>query len=270
MIGVRPPKKSHMLQLREPPKYLQRAAIYRAPCDFPWKGSLDHVGPMETVTPLLNRIAGKTGLAEVTLFAGVLEWGAWRLRGFVGPDPSLQLLEAAFAYQVDFRYANADAIVIPVPESPPAESASRQLLYLGRQIIYPEYFWMAYSTPVREVFHAIHLVRHILPKAAKKQFSDWLDVVINRLDSVAAVPEEEDRNEEDFNNPADYQVFLLRHHGEALPREILDPDVEYDHNRRKEFVERFLTKLDWQTNPYLRSPEEMLKLGFEGTPYKLR
>jgi hypothetical protein len=32
-------------------------------------------------------------------------------------------------------------------------------------------------------------------------------------------------------------------------------------------LNRFLARLDWKKNPFLRSPDAMKKFGFEGTPW---
>jgi hypothetical protein len=57
--------------------------------------------------------------------------------------------------------------------------------------------------------------------------------------------------------------------GVPVPREILDPDFDYEPEKAEGLLARFLNDLDPNENPYLSPPEEMIKAGFEGTPYSL-
>src|SRR5262245_40622480 len=74
------------------------AAVTEAPLDFAWKGDRRHIGPVETVTPLMDRLSGSTICAQVTLMAGMLVWAAWRLKPGASQESRrfLQLAEAAF------------------------------------------------------------------------------------------------------------------------------------------------------------------------------
>lgn len=76
-------------------------SIIGAPLDFRWEGARDHIGPTETVTPLLDMLASTTMTAQIAMCAGVLTWGAWRLKGETEVEHNFELVEAAFAYMID-------------------------------------------------------------------------------------------------------------------------------------------------------------------------
>lgn len=82
-------------------------------------------------------------------------------------------------------------------------------------------------------------------------------------------PDEDFADPDDFATDEEWQAFASRHRGNALPPEVLDPGIDIDPARCWPLVERFLSQLDWTRNPFLRSPQEMRKIGFTGTPYTL-
>jgi hypothetical protein len=242
--------------------------VVGAPIEFKWSGASDHVGPMETVTPLLNMLSGKTTCGQVSLIAGLLQWAAWRLNGHTDSEHNLWLAEAAFAYQVDWRYCDVDAGREPV-DQPPAQSAMMLVNSFARQALDYDEFWNSYYQPVRLVFHAAHVVQHILPKSERAVFEGWLKSTVARLDLVAPKPEEAFKKKKEFASAEEHAAFISRHRGVPLPPEVLDPSFEYEDSARAELVSKFLSSVNWDANPYLRSPDAMIELGFVGKPYQL-
>ncbi len=55
--------------------------------------------------------------------------------------------------------------------------------------------------------------------------------------------------------------------GLFVPREVFEPEFNFEPGETEHLIQEFIKNLD-RENPFLRSPEEMLKLGFKGTPYK--
>jgi hypothetical protein len=252
------------------PAYIPES-ILSAPLQFVWQGATEHIGPTETVTKLLDRLSGTTTCAQITMCAGVFEWGAWRLSAHTPVDYCLELAEAAFAYQVDWRYVNPDAGPVgKAPDQPAAISATMQLTRFMRSALDKDEYWNSYYQPIRETFHCAHLVEHILPKQAKKGFQAWLDGLAERIMQFWPKPDEPFRKKKEFATVEEHQSFIARHRGVAVPRELLDPDFPYRPEMREQLVAEYLERLDWKVNRYLRSPEDMLKIGFEGTPYRLR
>ena len=55
-----------------------------------------------------------------------------------------------------------------------------------------------------------------------------------------------------------------------VPREFFfDQNFEYSEEAAKPVLNAFLQSLDYNNNPWLCTPEEMLEKGFKGTPYKV-
>jgi len=245
-------------------------AVAGAPIEFPWKGASYHYGPADLSGPLLDHVADKTTCGTICLCAGITLWAVRRLHGHTDTSCGENLTEAMFAYQIDWRYVDREAIPAgPVPEEPPPLSAIMAVQSFARRSINHKRYWNHYYQPIEEAFHAAHIVGHIMPDAYKKSFPKWLKAISARLDAVAAKPDEPKRNKSEFESLDEYNDWVATHRGVALPPEILDPDFDYQEDRREEFVAQFLQELDQKTNRYLRTPEAMLELGFEGTPYEL-
>ncbi len=251
---------------RTPPSYIPNDII-GAPIDFVWEGTRAHAGPMQTMTKLLDRLAGTTTCGQLAMCAGILEWLAWRLQGHLAIDNTLHFCDAAFAHQVDPRYADRSAgDLTKPPPSPPELAALMEVSgYLWMQMD-PE-FSSSYFQPVPETFHAANVVRHTIPKSHKKSFDEWLAGLSDRVHAVAPKPDEEFKKKKEFADPADYEAFVARHWGAPLAREILDPEASA--TPAEPLIEAFLAGLDYRANPYLRTPEQMRDLGFPGEPYKL-
>ena len=253
-----------------PPTFIARAEIRSLPLDFQWKGTGEHIGPVERVTKLLNSLSGTTTCGQVTLCSGVLQWGAWRLQGHTPVEHGFELAESAFAWQVDHRYVDEDQGPLgATPDEPPALSAMMELSEFMQQALNAKRWWNRYYQPISETFHSVHVVRHILPKTKRKLFDQWLNATVKRVKSVAPKPDEDFKPKDEFDSPEEHKEFIARHRGDPLPPQILDPDFDYDDDRRVELIDQFLQSLDWGANRYLRSPDEMKEIGFEGTPYRL-
>ncbi len=75
---------------------------------------------------------------------------------------------------------------------------------------------------------ALHVVEH------KPQFLEWQEKVLQRL--IDCHP----RDEEDLDGP-------------AIPREILDPSVDFGSVSGKQLIKDFLSKVDYKSNPFLKN-----------------
>jgi hypothetical protein len=238
------------------------------PIDFAWDGPEAHIGPTETVTPLLDLLAGTTTCGQVTMCAGVLLWGAWRLKGHTAVEHNFELAEAAFAWQIDYRYIDVDrGPKGKPPDQPPAQSAMMKLNSFMRREMDADEYWNSYYQPVRETFHSAHLVRHILPKDARKEFETWLKGLVARVKEIASKPDEEFRKKKEFESPEAHRAFVSRHRGSPLPPEILAPQSKVTPELQRDLVMQFLGGLNPSSNRYLRSPEELKASGLEAMPY---
>lgn len=243
------------------------AEVSKAPIEFKWLSARDHIGPVETMTPLMLEFCNTTTCAQVTLCAGMFCWGFMRLSAFSSLDHFHELFEAAFAFQYDWRYCDRDQGPIEeVPDQPPADSALLQLTYFMRAAI-GERIWSSYYQPVTSTFHSAHIVHHILPASIKKEFVTWRKTVVERIKTHYSKPVEAFKKKKEFANLDEYELFLSRHRGLALPPQILDLNFPYNHEDRENLVREFLQSLDPNKNRYLRNAEVMKSMGYAGTPY---
>jgi hypothetical protein len=252
------------------PNYIEKAGMVGVPIDFVWHGPLGHIGPVETVNKMLILMGSKTTCGALAQAAGIISWGAWRLKGHTNVNVLLQMIEASFAFQVHPHYVNRDGVPTKkAKENPPAESAAGELQVELWQALNADKWWHSYYTPIYSAFHPAYLVRHIMPKDKKKVFSKWLEGLLARVKKLAPKPDEEPLEDEDQLSAKERAAYYARHWGDALPPQVLDLEFDLTAIKRKELVDCFLRELDWKKNPFLRSPDEMKKLGFEGKPYQL-
>jgi hypothetical protein len=251
------------------PRYVPEG-LSDEPIGFVWKGATAHIGPAPPSGKLLDVVADKTTCATISIVVGIAYWSAWRLQRHAPTEELVDLAEAAFAYQVDWRYCNRDAAPPPdIPDKPPAISAIAKLTSFVRRSVDSERYWNDYYQPIDEAFHAAHIVNHILPKAHQKTFGAWLKAVSDRLAAIAPKPTGF-REYSEFKSDEEYNAWVAPHRGEPLPPEVLDPDFKYTAADREDLVGKFLKGLNPKKNRFLRTPETLLEMGFEGTPYKLR
>lgn len=252
----------------KPPPYVDPRVV-GAPIDFEWRGNSYHKGSSSLSGPIGDLVGDKTTCGTIVLLAGVAQWAAWRFTGHVDATKLLSLSTAAIAYQVDWRYVKKDDPPLEIPEQPPVESAFLLLTSYLRRSLDPKLYWDDQYQPIAETYHAAHVTNHVLPKDAKKAFSTWLKATAQRLDQVGArKPPDGGRKRKDFESKEAYKTWAVTHRGMPLPPQVLDPGFAYDPKDREPLIRAFLTTLDWRSNAYLRSPEDMLKLGFEGLPYQ--
>ena len=94
---------------------------------------------------------------------------------------------------------------------------------------------------------ARNIAEHVLPDRAP--FLAWCERVVQRLEQL--YPFDED-------DPT----------GNVVPREALDPEFEFEPAMTSDLVNRSLANLDYDSNRFLRAPDEMRARDFSDTPYE--
>jgi hypothetical protein len=233
-----------------------------------WKGRSQHIGPVGVNTPLVEALSGKTTCATVVLMSGVLLWGYHRLRHFTESDFYVELAEAIFAWQYDWRYVDIKAApYFSPPQDPPEEVALYTLDNFVRAELKLYDKWISFYQPVMPLFHMCNMVNFILPKAQRPHFEGWLSGMIQRLDEIAAAPDMDEPDFYDFENKAAYAAHCAPRRGPPLPPIVLDLETDLTGTDLQAEADTFLQSLDHTKNRFLRSPEQLLEMGFEGLPY---
>jgi len=107
------------------------------------------------------------------------------------------------------------------------------------------------------------IARHLTPD--KKLFDKWFAEIIRKTsEEFPCTYDYADLNFDDKDAKYDCSVDA------PIPREFFfDPEFKYSEETAKSVLNIFLQSLDYNNNPWLCTPEEMLKKGFKGTPYKV-
>lgn len=233
-----------------------------------WQGARDHIGPVQTVTPLVDRLSGKTTCATVSLLAGVVSWGERRLRAHCDVEFLRELSAAMFAWQHDWRLVNTEVAPRGKPPDQPIE-ASAPMVFRSfvRKSIRGEDPWHSFYQPIMQLYHLVKVTEFLLPDADRSTFQTWLHTVSDRLDIVAKAPELEVPVYSEFESEAAYNAYVAPRRGAPLPPTVLDLSAELDPQTLEADALSFVSSLDPEKNRYLRTTAELAELGVEKTPY---
>ena len=251
------------------PRYIEKANILDIPIDYSWE---DPDQCDFDVPRLLNKIVNITSRGKFALTIGFAEWVHWRLSNHFTDPLCFQFLQAAWAGIIDRRYFNhltsshGDATTDKIKM---AKSATNLLnLYKGDfdedaydvikgpviASIIVTAIVADYTVPgdafVEKTIHGSNVAELVVGNL--KAFKDWRRNIIKRLSMYNQI--------DDFDDSSTF-------YGSPIPREIIDPDFDYTPEAAPELINTFLSQLEYETNPFLPTPEELKEVGFEGTPY---
>ncbi|MBC2262858.1 hypothetical protein HCB45_15030 [Listeria sp. FSL L7-0091] len=98
----------------------------------------------------------------------------------------------------------------------------------------------------------ISLALHILPVNQAQLFKTWLENISKRFIHLYLMPEEDEySNLFGYNSEKDWL-------GDYVPREALDPQMDYQPNDALILSKNFLQSVDYKSNPYLVLPEALI------------
>jgi hypothetical protein len=230
------------------PEYMARLEIADEPVGYRWNDA-DPGSIHRQDERLATIIARTTDRGVVALSCGLAEWIAWRLHKKVNVLVLLNQIEAVWAGIIDWRYLGPLHRTGLAPKRREWQGPVRGPVYSTFELL-ADVVWRArkpsYSAEASSCLSA--LAAHVVPDS--KPFLEWRKQIIRRLSSV-------------------YPFEARNRVGAAVPREALDPDFDFEPNLTEPLLARFLQSLDYKQNPFLRSPQEMIADGFEGTPYHL-
>ena len=225
------------------PHYIQSANIQNNVLRYKWDDwDLHQYYTNIDDDDLGDRIEHLSYRANTALTIACAEWVVHRYDMVSDDEEPDQYLEAAWAAVVDVAYL---FLWEPPDEQwlgPIRGPLSVAMLIVKEAIMSAEL--EEYKMPA---LYITSLAKHVLPDATA--FLDWRSRTVDRLEKFYIEDPEETR-------------------GEVVPREAMDPDFLFNVNQTEGLINRFLFRLDYKVNPFLNSPEDMMELHFEGTPYK--
>ncbi len=194
----------------------------------------------------------------------------WRLSKGINAERLLNHVDATLAWAVDRRYRDESTLKGTIPKDTPVNQALGDGVWMARTVTDDDGWDDIVLPPAGSAFALINVTKQTMPDKPKKAFFAWVNEAIETAAKLDPRPKKRMPSYRDFDIPDEYRAAAWPYFGtQALPREAFDPDAGYKPSQREELLNRFLAGLDFKKNPFLRSPEKMKKLGFEGTPYKL-
>jgi hypothetical protein len=235
------------------PAYIDRARIAVPEIRFAW----DEWNVARYYQPPDNRLVARTQLlsrrANNALTIAIAEWILYRFERLSADPEPWQYIEASWAMNVDLRYGDYYEPVDDEWRGPVRGPMSMAVTFVIDALFAEE----AYPNAALEPAWATRFAFHVLPTT--NAFRSWLVTCLQRLEQYSPAPPEAD---------ADW-FDEMKNWGPLTPRELFDPDFVYDPTQAPALTGQFLRTLDWQTNEFLRSPQDMLAAGFTGTPYQI-
>lgn len=249
------------------PQIIKKTEIDKLPLNLNWKkADFDRYIKLcyknQYLEEQLSEISYK---AAIGLATSLTEWIFWRLNKIQGIEILVPIINALWASVIDpaylktfyFQYAHE------LEELEEPETIEVNLLILS--FLLEQYTDSKYKRSFINgcLVNLITFTQSLLPD--KKIFNNWLFQTMDRLINTFPFS---DQNENDIHS---YFVYDLSN-DKPLPREFFFDDLFiYKEPVAKELLNKYLNNLDYKTNYYLSSPEEMLLKNFNGkTPYMIK
>jgi hypothetical protein len=232
------------------PAYIQESGVVGAPIKHKWND--EDLPTFYTESDRIESLIAKTTTAgAVALALGCLEWVGWRMSKSTDVAVISDAIEALWAGIIDVNYVRSlreSSLALKRdewqgPGRGPVFVVYKQLKGLQKCLELKEP-----ASP--EASSAVRLGKFVIPQT--KPFEEWWRFALKRL--ASAHPDKEE-GQDDIGKP--------------IPRDALDPSIDYKPGDAKRYLSRFLKGLDPAANPFLVSPREMKKAGFKGEPYKI-
>jgi hypothetical protein len=225
------------------PTYIAAAKIEGLPIRHSWESEDHFIHDSPAMENLLFPIAFR-GVASIA--TGISEWIIWRFEGLTDSTDAKQFVEACWAGLIDWRYRTEWRKSRETNPVGPIDSPLASMYDLLNRVF--QLAAIKSNGVGGNTIYLVYLARHVLPR--KPPFENWLKGVLGRF--AEAYPRKQP-------NPL----------GPPIPRQALQPNFESNAEESAELLRQFLSGLNPSANPYLRQPDEMIKLGFAGTPYSL-
>ncbi|SFE42638.1 hypothetical protein SAMN05518672_10685 [Chitinophaga sp. CF118] len=226
-----------------PPPHIAAADLPRIPVTYRWDNTTEEE-MMFFQMNIAHRMAEMSARAALAFSLGALEWTLWRLRPELPGDDVFQFLDAAWAGLVDWSYLKS----FDLPEWEPAfERPVGGPLWESFNVLQMSFVEARDSKPFMHnpvIISKIALYVCGRPDA----FKTWRRSIIKRLITM-------------------YPMDLTAPTGCPVPRNLLDPGYVPSPEMNNKHIADYLAGLNWQTNRFLHSPDEMLENGFDGVPY---
>jgi hypothetical protein len=227
------------------PRYLREAAIASSEIRYEWDDWNVEQAEEPIDDDLYARLESVTLRATVAFTIATAEWIVHRFETLSQDKLPLQYLESAWAQVVSWHYAAVtwegytNEKDWHGPVRGPLGVAMKRVHYAIEQAA-------AGEDPELRAAWISNLAEYLMVES--KHFQIWRDKVLERLCSTFP------------RAPKDPL-------GDPVPREALDPEIEFRMDQIEVLINRFLRGLDPTSNPFLNSADRMREERLVGEPY---
>jgi len=241
------------------PDYVKQAGVIGVPPAYAWNNdvALKLYAAKDQNARLYRAVDASSFKAKMSTLAIVTEWIICRFEGLADLTDAKLRVEAAWAAAIHPAYAKSLGFKMTkdpnfhnaAPVEGPVEIA---LAVLGRG--HDRYTAGSIYLAEMVVKQAV-LARYLMP--GPKAFDAWLSDALKRAAALFPRTTEYDTSTGIYDATAEKPV----------PREFFDTAFQWSEAAAAKAIRDFLATLHPQSNPYLRSPDEMTAAGFPGKPY---
>jgi hypothetical protein len=239
------------------PPYIAAAAIDDSVLRFVWDDTRGTENVRNVYDELVSQVAPLTLRAKIALGIGIYQWIIWRFEPMLTDPLAFQLEEAAWCANVDRHYMEYFELDRQNWLGPVRGPLWCAITWLMPMIYFsderPEEWRSGLS-------FLPNLALHVLTR--KAPFESWLNACVERLLSLHA-EHESDPFEDLFGE------LQEERRGALIAPEAVNPEFDYHPEQVPVLLGRYLQSVAQRQNPLLRSPDEMRRAGFVGTPYAL-
>jgi hypothetical protein len=238
------------------PRYLTEAKIADTVVRYEWD-DWDDIPAAETPDDeLLARLERVSHRAVFAFGCATAEWVIYRYSKLCDDPAPWQYLETAWAMIVDMRYCgygkavNWQEFSVDGWDGPVRRPIQYTLKWL--EIAFQQLAWEYKTDPTTMVATVAALAAYVMSDPAP--YKKWCGQVLDRFESLYPRQPEDEL-------------------GDVVPRQAVDPEVDFKVEQTEALVNQFLASLDYKSNPFLSPPEAILEgepefyEPFQGKPY---
>lgn len=237
------------------PNYLQAANIQHNSLRYEWDDWRTLLALEAPDEKLVARLKGVSQRAVLAFACGSAEWIVYRFTKLCDSLTPWNYLEAAWAMIVDVRYVgygNSTGWQVHAYkgwDGPVKRPIRNALNYL--EIAFQELASEYHTDPSTDAGMISALACYVMSDPGP--YKKWREQLLKRFEAIYR------------RNPEDEL-------GDVVPRQAVDPEVDFKIEQTESLINEFLSRLDHRSNPFLSSPEGMLEHfegeeDFQGTPY---
>ena len=238
------------------PNHIQAAGIQDDSIRYAWD-DWKRLPALETYDDeLVAQLKGISQRATLAFICGTAEWIIHRFAKLYIDSDLAAYLEAAWARIVHVRYGNYDSLAVwhnklfsQVEWSGPVKKPIADAMqWVGNAI---EELALEGNDPAQDAGLIATLACYVMTDPTP--YKRWCAQVTDRFESIYP------------RNPEDRL-------GDVVPRQAVEPEYDFKIEQTELLINQFLGSLDFKSNIFLSSPEEMLEedeedLRFIGIPY---